>query len=40
MSSLEKLWRCLATMQPELVMDETIRRQALVPIQRMLEMSR
>ena len=40
LNTLEKLWRCLATMQPELVMDETIRQQALVPIQRMLEMSR
>ena len=40
LNTLEKLWRCLATMQPELVMDETIRQQALAPIQRMLEMSR
>ncbi len=40
LNTLEKLWRCLATMEPELVMDETIRQRALAPIQRMLEMSR
>jgi quinolinate synthase len=40
LNTLEKLWQCLNTMQPELVMDEQLRQRALAPIQRMLEMSR
>jgi quinolinate synthase len=40
LNTLEKLRHCLETMQPEIVLDEAIRQRALVPIQRMLEMSR
>lgn len=40
LNTLEKLWECLHTMQPEIVMDEQLRQRALAPIQRMLEMSR
>ena len=36
----EKLWQSLQTMQPEIVMDETLRQKALAPLQRMLDMSR
>ena len=39
LNTLEKLWRCLETMGPAIELDETIRRRALVPIERMLEMS-
>ena len=40
LNTLEKLWLCLETMQPEIVMDEELRQRALAPIQRMLELSR
>ena len=40
LNTLEKLWHCLHTMQPELVMDEQLRQRALAPMQRMLQMSR
>jgi len=39
LNTLEKLWHCLHTMQPEIVMDEQLRLQALAPIQRMLALS-
>ena len=39
LNTLEKLWQCLDTMAPALELDEEIRRQALVPIERMLAMS-
>lgn len=39
LNTLEKLWRCLQTGQPEIRMDEDLRLRALQPIQRMLEMS-
>ena len=40
LNTLEKLWRCLHTMGPEIELEEETRRQALVPIERMLAMSR
>jgi quinolinate synthase len=40
LNTLEKLWRCLHDMTPAIELDETTRRRALAPIQRMLEMSR
>jgi quinolinate synthase len=40
LNTLEKLWQCLETLEPKIEMDETIRRKALAPIQRMLEMSK
>ncbi|WP_174719503.1 quinolinate synthase NadA [Synechococcus sp. WH 8101] len=39
LNTLEKLWRCLHSGQPEIQMDEELRRRALAPIQKMLEMS-
>jgi quinolinate synthase len=40
LNTLEKLWHCLATMQPEIVLEEELRRRALAPIEKMLAMSR
>ncbi len=40
LNTLEKLWHCLHTMQPEIVMDEELRLRALAPIEKMLAMSR
>src|SRR5690606_14573590 len=39
LNTLEKLYLCLKHEQPELVMDEALRRRALAPIERMLAMS-
>jgi quinolinate synthase len=39
LNTLEKLWRCLATLEPAIELDEDIRVRALAPIQRMLAMS-
>jgi quinolinate synthase len=39
LNTLEKLWRCLDAMAPAIELDPEIRERALVPIQRMLEMS-
>jgi quinolinate synthase len=39
MNTLEKLWRCMATRSPELVMPESLRAAAHKPLQRMLEWS-
>jgi quinolinate synthase len=39
LNTLEKLWRCLATLEPAIGLDEDIRLRALAPIQRMLAMS-
>ena len=39
LNTLEKLYLCLKHEQPELVMDEELRRKALAPIERMLAMS-
>jgi quinolinate synthase len=40
LNTLEKLWRCLETMEPQIEIDENIRQRALRPIERMLAMSR
>ena len=40
LNTLEKLKTCLETLTPAIEMDETLRRKALKPMQRMLEMSR
>ena len=39
LNTMEKLYLCLQHEAPELIMDEEIRQQALLPIERMLEMS-
>ena len=39
-NSLAKLWRCLETLEPRIELPENLRQQALVPIQRMLAMTR
>jgi quinolinate synthase len=39
LNTLEKVWRCLATLTPCIELDEELRRRALVPIERMLAMS-
>ena len=39
LNTLEKVWHCLATLQPGIELDENLRRRALVPIERMLAMS-
>jgi len=39
LNTMEKLWHCLLTMEPQITMDEQLRQRALTPIQRMLEMS-
>ena len=40
LNTLEKVWRCLHTLQPEIQLDEAVRLAALAPIERMLAMSR
>lgn len=40
MNTLEKLYKCLLTESPEVIVDEDLARQALKPIERMLEISR
>ena len=40
LNTLDKLHRCLETMQPEITMDEELRLKALAPIETMLAMSR
>jgi len=37
--TMEKLYLCMKRRSPEITLDETVRRRALIPIQRMLEMS-
>jgi quinolinate synthase len=39
LNTIEKVYLCLEYEKPELVMDETLRQQALRPIERMLDMS-
>ena len=39
LNTIEKLYLCLKHEQPEITMDEDLRRRALRPIQRMMEMS-
>lgn len=38
-NNIEKIYQTLLNEEPELLMDEELRQQALIPIQRMLEMS-
>ena len=40
LNSLEKLYLCLKTEQPEILVDETLRVKAVKPIERMLELSK
>ncbi len=40
LNTLEKLWQCLESMAPQIDLDEEIRQRALLPIERMLAMSR
>jgi quinolinate synthase len=40
LNTLEKLWRCLETLEPRIELDEQLRQRALLPIERMLAMSR
>jgi quinolinate synthase len=39
LNTLEKLYLCLRDLEPEVTVPEDVRRRALVPIQRMLELS-
>jgi len=39
LNTLDKVWRCLETLQPAIELDEDLRQRALLPIQRMLELS-
>ena len=39
LNTLEKVWRCLETLEPAIELDEDLRQRALLPIQRMLELS-
>lgn len=40
LNTMEKLYRCLRDLQPEILMDETLRQAAAKPIFRMLELSK
>lgn len=40
LNTLEKLYLCMRDRRPEIVMDEETRKRALLPVQRMLEMSK
>lgn len=40
LNTLEKLYLCMQYEQPEILMDESLRLQALKPMQRMLDISR
>jgi quinolinate synthase len=39
LNTMEKLYACLANESPEIIVDEALRRKAVQPIQKMLEMS-
>ena len=39
LNTMEKVWRCLATLEPRIELDEDLRQRALVPIERMLALS-
>jgi quinolinate synthase len=39
LNTLEKLYLCLKYEQPELLMDEELRKKAYIPMKRMLELS-
>jgi len=36
LNSIEKLYLCLRDLQPEILLDEDLRRRALGPVERML----
>ena len=38
LSTPEKIYLALRDMKPELIMDETLRQEALVPLQRMMDL--
>jgi len=40
LNTMEKLYLCMRDRKPEIVLDKEIQRKALIPIQRMLEMSK
>ena len=40
LNTLEKIYNCLLTEQPEIIVDEEIRQKAVKPIERMLELSK
>jgi quinolinate synthase len=40
LNTLEKLYLCMRDRHPEIRMDEATRQRALLPVQRMLEMSK
>ena len=40
LNTLDKLYRCLRDLQPEIVLPEDLRQRAEAPILRMLELSR
>jgi quinolinate synthase len=40
LNTLEKLYQALLDEKPEIIMDETLMKQAEIPIQRMLDISR
>ncbi len=40
LNTLEKLYLCMRDQRPQIVMDEETRKRALLPVQRMLEMSK
>lgn len=39
-NNLAKLWRCMETLEPRIELPEDLRQRALVPIRRMLDMTR
>jgi quinolinate synthase len=39
LNTLEKLYLCMRDRRPEVVIDEEIQRRALLPLERMLEIS-
>lgn len=39
LNTLEKLYNCMINKSPQILMDENIRKRALIPIEKMLEMS-
>ena len=39
MNTMEKLYLCMKNQYPQIIMDEELRKKALIPIERMLELS-
>ena len=40
LNTLEKLYLCMRDRKPEIVLEEELRKRALAPLKRMLEMSK